>query len=309
MKKFAHSFIVVFSPDETNRNVISYQTSIEAALKTKYGIEANTGANPAWVYMIMFEIFPVLFHEHPDRRWHYDAKWVRAFNSEYLSTEDGTFNWLEIAIKQRAFIEYDGMKLVPVLGAQSRTLALFNSLVQLDTNRWETELCLDTFKPLKIAGSVYYVASIFQSCCSVPKMSPQLNILGLHEERRAVVSRFSCNIAMNYWEKFPRKMVSNLSSPFSKGSYSSTSLPNIYEKRSGSFLCLNSKLLYQKCDKPFKTMLRLANHALEEHEILLPGFQDSSRCWEGDCDGKIYAEVRTLKDHQVKFHRIKSPEN
>jgi hypothetical protein len=194
----------VLSLDETNRNVLSYQDSITEALKIRYGIEAE--ASPAWVYMTMFEISPVLFHEHPDRRWLYNAMWARVFNSEYLSTEEGALYWLAITMKQRARIGYDGIRILPVLGTQSRTLALFNSLVQLDTKEWEAQICLDTYETPKITGSIYFIASLFQSCCHVPDkpVNPQLDILVSYEQRRAEVDRISLNVAIYYSEKFER---------------------------------------------------------------------------------------------------------
>ncbi|KAJ5404045.1 hypothetical protein N7509_003916 [Penicillium cosmopolitanum] len=213
---FKQSLSVVFSLDETNRNVFSYQNSITQALKTKYGIEAYTGASPAQVYMTMFAMSSVLFHAHPDRRWLYNAMWARVFDSEYLSTEEGAYNWLAIAIKQRAWIGYDGMRILPVLGTEGGTLALFNSLVQLDTNEWEAEFCFDTFETPKITGSIYYIASVFQSCCHVPDMSPKLDISMSYEQCRAEVDQISHNIALYYSEKF----------------LSSASLPDAYEKNS-----------------------------------------------------------------------------
>lgn len=69
------------------------------------------------------------------------------------------------------------------------------------------------------------------------------------------------------------------------------------------FTNLEKLFCCKKCGKQFKSTLRLANHELE-HGILRPEFENLPRCWKGECGGKIYAAVRTLKDHEARSHDI-----
>lgn len=195
--------------DKTNRNVLSCESSITKSLMTWHDIDACAGASPACVYVIMFIMSPLLFHNSPDRRWLYNAMWARVFDPEYMATEEGIFNWLAIAIYQRAWIAYDGRRLLPFFETHYRVFALFDSLVRIDDNQWEAQFCLCSYETVKIAGSIFYIASFFQSCCNLPDMSvtPQLEVFLSCEQRSAQVERISRNVTVFCHEKFIRWVV------------------------------------------------------------------------------------------------------